>query len=115
MKTPNLQSNRATFTEKQQAIEYRRQRAINKSATEAEIIQAVANNSDGIAARAQTEAWEHARLAYTIAAGSLVAYDWNTFNATLNTANLAELRPDQLRREVADAYRRWKAGSRPQP
>lgn len=112
MKTRNRPNPRATYTEKHQAIEYRRQRAIRRYATEEEFLKAVTDNSAAIAARAQIEAWEHARLVYTCAAGSLVAYNWSAFSKVLNAAHLAELRPDQLRREVAEAYRKWKAGSR---
>jgi hypothetical protein len=55
---------------------------------------------------------EHARLAYTMCAGSVVAYDWNTFAGQLKIDQLIELRPDQLRREVAEIYKRWKAPGR---
>lgn len=115
MTTRNRPNPRATFTEKHQAIEYRRQRSIRPSATEAETLRAVADNSAGVAARAQLEAWEHARLTYTLEDGSLIYYNWSTFSTVLDAAKLAELRPDQLRREVAEAYRRWKAGSRAEP
>ena len=115
MKTQNPKSSRATFTEKHQAIEYRRQRAIKPSATEAETLKAVADNSTAVATRAQVEAWEHARLTYTLAAGSIVSYDWSAFSKALDAAHLAELRLDQLRREVAEAYRNWRAGSRRNP
>jgi len=110
MTTPN---SRATFLEKSIATEYRRQRAIRPSANEAETLAAVESQSVDVRARAATEVLDHARLAYTMLAGSLVAYDWNTFAGQLDVNRLIELRPDQLRREVAEIYRRWrKSGER---
>ncbi len=110
MTTPN---SRATFLEKSIATEYRRQRAIRPGANEAETLAAVERQSTDVRARAATEALEHARLAYTMLAGSVVAYDWNAFAGHLNVDHLIELRPDQLRREVAEIYRRWrKSGER---
>ncbi len=105
MTTPN---SRPTFLEKSIATEYRRQHAIRPPTTEAEILAAVERQSVDVRARAATEALEHARLAYTMLAGSLVAYDWNTFAGQLNLDHLIELRPDQLRREVGEIYRRWR-------